>query len=320
MSTPTKVLAVSGGGWKGAYSRPIAEHEWLHALASDEPYDGAMGTSVGALIMAMVVQGKLDELKAFWDSLDTKSPWFGIPGYLKPLWPWLLLHVITLSWLKDVFRKPKWYLPWTWTGYWPCFVRRPEALFSLDPLRPMLEEHLDPPAFQCPLAVGFIDRVTGRYRVEVIDKDTPKDLAIDFIMASSVMAFIMAPVRKDGAALVDGGHDHPQTAVPEEWAFGLEKLDAVFHQVLEEPPSSIEDDLFEAFLWVWENMMHLAVVEDLEDLQELAEGGVEVRMWAPSTSLGGLLDASRETLQEREERGVNDIPRFRTLVGVESSS
>lgn len=268
-----KVLLASGGAFKGAYQVPI-----LKALWERGNYDAVLGTSVGSINLAMIAQDKAQVLENIWSDLNTEDPWFGVPNFLKPLW------------LKTV-------LPWG---------KRPEGLFSLDPVRDLLRRHVDPQSFRCIYGCGVVRRDHGEHVTIVHGGENTKTLH-DHILASSAMCGIMEPVYRDGEALVDGGHRHVLPVIPEAWLRHVKEVDAVFCQVLRD--DALPDPKTNAIgnlLWSIEMALQNTALEDFEDLKELADKGMKVRVWSPKESLGGMLDASSDTIERRIRIGKED--------------
>jgi predicted acylesterase/phospholipase RssA len=275
-----RLLIASGGAFKGAYQVPI-----LRALTERGAYDAMLGTSVGSINLSLAAQDKFDVLEGFWDDLDTKDPWLGIPGFLKPLW---------------------------WKALIP-FAERPEGLFSIEPVRALLEKHVDPTQFRCVYGCGIVIRDEGKHITAIHGRhsDTVQKLH-DHILASSAMCGIMAPIRcgLGSEALVDGGHKHVIPTIPERWLHTVKEIDVVFCQVLDEGAlPDPEGGALSNLLWGIEVALHNTALEDLEDLRELAAAGKKVRVWAPTKSLGGMLDASARTIARRTQAGREDIDR-----------
>jgi predicted acylesterase/phospholipase RssA len=270
-----RLLLAGGGAFKGAYQVPILTHLWR----TRGPYDAVIGTSVGAINLSMIAQDSAAALLGIWRALNDRDPTFGIKGFMRPAW-WRLLES--------------------------------DGLYSLAPMRAMLEQHVNPDRLRCPLVCGVVARSTGEHRLLKFDsRSRTKDLH-DGIVASSSMSGIHVPLRIGGEDLVDGGHHHVVGPIPQEWMGAVREVDAVFCQELE-PPSAAPDGLVGAFGWALDTAMRLTALEDLEDLAEIARTGVRVRVWSPGVPLGGMLDASRETISRRLALGMADIDRQMVL-------
>jgi len=269
-----RVLVASGGAFKGAYQVPI-----LKALWERGNYDAVLGTSIGAINLCMVAQDKIDVLEKVWGSIDTKDPWFGVPGFLKPLW----FNAV---------------LPWG---------KRPEGLFSIEPLRDMLRKHLDPMQLRCAYGCGVTRRDCGEHITLIHGEENTHTLQ-DHILASSAMCGIMEPIWHDGEALVDGGHRHVVPTIPKAWLRHVKEVDVIFcqvlgHDALPDPSGNAVSNL----LWSLDCALHNTALEDLEDLRDLARTGVAVRVWSPKESLGGMLDADADTIRRRMRQGEEDL-------------
>jgi len=307
-----RLLWGGGGAWKGMFSVPIATHLWEQSLLEEDPYDAAGGTSVSAINMSMVVQEKFDALRGFWGELDTKNPIpGGIPGFIRCRIREIVLFYLTLSWVRDTF---------VWLRWFPKLVDMPDSLFDNAPVRKKLMKNVDPKEFRIPLAVGIVNWTTGAHETQIIDSATPRSLAVDWIVASTAMAGIFNPTVQGGQEKYDGGHHHVMPPVPEQWLpSDLTELsvDFIMHQVVGDYPgqagSIAVPDFLERFLWVLEQALHVAVMEDYEDMRELASAGARVRGWSPPFHLGGMLDASKDTLTMREEAGLDSLEKYETL-------
>ena len=271
-----RVLNLAGGAFKGAYQVPIAT-----ALCAANKYDLILGTSVGAINGAVLATKQPELLHSIWTGLDDRDPWGGVKGFLKPLW-----------WKIPLPGKP------------------PDGLFTLEPMRAMLERHVRPQSFQTPYGCGYVVRNTGAYRVVHFDETAKASELHDAIMASSAMSGIMEAIRVGDEDRVDGGHRNVLARMPK----GVKEVDAVFCTELaplEKP--RCERGALNAILWGIESALHNTALEDLEDLRELARSGVKVRVWAPKVSLGGMLDASAEMIGTRMQLGTQDLGKPLTL-------
>lgn len=74
-------LALQGGGTKGAYEVGV----WKGLRELDIPISGVAGTSIGALIGAMIVQDRYDELCDIWEHLSPNTIFSGDESFYRTL-------------------------------------------------------------------------------------------------------------------------------------------------------------------------------------------------------------------------------------------
>ncbi len=139
-------LVLSGGGARGAFEAGVAT-----ALADEERFDIVCGTSIGALNGSIVAQGETAALRDIWREIAAR-------------------RVIRLDERLDVWRKIGRDVR---TGRLiPALSRLSRAripkfgritgLLDWDPVRSILEEHLDAARIRLPFVIGATDITHGR--------------------------------------------------------------------------------------------------------------------------------------------------------------
>lgn len=278
-----RLLTITGGGWKGAWSAMLARKLW-----QDNRYDGVAGVSVGSLNgMLGPCLEQWDTLFQLWDSCDTRNPIFGIKGFLRPRY-----HAAPFR--KDI-----------------------DGAFDLAPLAKLCDQYVDPKDMRRPLCVGYVDRKAGVYCEQIIDTDTPKSLARDLLLASSAQSGIMCSIPLPGGAIgVDGGHRHV-SPVCLKWRDQATHIHALYHQRPEDVGKDRERrrGIMPAIGWTLGYQFDMTAKEDFEDLRELAMTGVHVEFYQPSEDLGSMLDASRSSIQRRYKLGIDSYWRPQILPG-----
>lgn len=263
----TWTVIEQGGGWLGRFGTPI-----LRGLARDEgPPDQYGGVSVGALNVAMAAQGSWKALDKLWDGIDDGFALDGIRGYTR-----LALNKGGVWSIKPLFKKIVRNTSLTDIRT-PCFF----GVTTRDPF-------------------AYLNLHTG---------DMNRDARLHRAIAgSAAIAFVFQPVPMniDGEkrSVRDGGHMH---SIP--WVPTVEpgdRIDVIVHHPLDasvEVPDEHKNQLVSELEWLVWAQFHNAHYHGLMRMQQLADEGADVRVWAPHVPLGGMLKADRETLEWRESLG-----------------
>lgn len=193
-------LALQGGGSHGAFTWGV-----LDRLLEDETlaFDGASGTSAGALNAAVLATGLAEggregarrALTAFWhDIADQQSPYGSCFGAW-PVAPGGNLGAFNLDW------NP--FYAWS-TQFLRSFSPYQFNPLGTNPLRQVLQRHVRPHALKKgPLSLYVTATAvrTGQPRVF-----TRHDLSIDALLASACLPQLFRAVQIDGQAYWDGGY------------------------------------------------------------------------------------------------------------------
>jgi hypothetical protein len=241
-------------------------------LMARHDYDLILGVSVGSINGVLAAQDDLDVLKEFWDALDDKSPLFGVKGFLSPA------------------------------------VHRWKALYSLNPLRRHLEEHVSLAKLKINYGCGIVLKEGMRESREYItalseNMGSDKELH-EMIVGSSAIAGFMEPgewnVDGKDRLLFDGGHLHVLPKPPKEATI----IDAVFCDLLKpNRRRANKNNLIDNILWGMDTLEDKNRIADFEDLKVLAESGVKINVYAPHRSPGGRLEANQDIIRYRYKLG-----------------
>ena len=174
-----RALVLSGGGAKGAWQVGACHH-----LIVERRYwfDVIAGVSAGAVNGAALAPARdVEELERELEHL--RSVWFGLRGS------------------HDIYRRRA-------GAALGMVLGRRSSLYEVAPLRRVLEQHLDPPrvaASPIRLRVGYVDRLSGRYRSAGNDHAA----LVDAVLASCALPLVFPPVPlRNGTKAelgVDGG-------------------------------------------------------------------------------------------------------------------
>ena len=285
MTATLRVLLLSGGGWHGAVQVPI-----LRELLKTNLYDLVLGVSVGSVNGVTLACGAFESVTVpLWDSLDDHSPIDGIKGFLSP------------AYLGG------------------------RALFKLAPLRKLLEQHIpaDGSKLQSGFGAGYVVRETGEYETAVFLPahadpvlqgqvanafGSPKLGIHDAIVASAAVAGVMEPVSAAGRTHCDGGHVHVLPRIPDSLLPFISRIDAVFCKPVQhwsKKPTTAVDGIADAFSWAIEMQMEAPREADFAWLQATKAKfpAMGIRVFAPTSVHGGMLDARREDILTRYALG-----------------
>jgi predicted acylesterase/phospholipase RssA len=260
-----RVLCLSGGGFKGAFQIPIIEY-----LVAAYEYDLILGVSVGSINGVLAAQGDLELMREFWESIDCKSPLFGVRNFLR------------------------------WSAY------RGRGWFSLAPLVKLLKTHVSLDKLQIPYGCGVVARETSKYyTLLAADMDGDRYLHKS-IQASAAIAALMEPVviKVDGKSMLmsDGGHRHVLPVPPYETVH----VDAVFcNKITPDRRHRVQvDKMFEAFAWLFDMQVDNYTFSDFRDLEKRClETGMTATVYSPENAHGSLLACDQSTLQARMHEG-----------------
>ena len=173
----TTVLALSGGGAKGAFQAGALE------VLRDEGYsfDAISGVSVGALNGAMLATGQFEKLLEIWSNITPD-------------------RVLKKNSLLKLARK---YLTFT-LG----FSSPPVSRYNNAPLRRLMEEVLLGKSVNLPFRFGYVKLESGEYVNATIRRQEGHKINqadIKRVLASTAIPVFFNPVRFGDSTAVDGG-------------------------------------------------------------------------------------------------------------------
>ena len=205
MSEHCNVLILQGGGALGAYQAGVYEH--LHK--NDMRIDWVIGTSIGAINAALIVgnppETRIQQLRAFWDSLSPDAV------HRASFWPsmsaWTDVNstVSTMGALVngvDGFFKPRPGAIWNINAKVPL---REAGFYDTTPLKSTLEKYID---------FDYLNQGHIRLSVCAVDLDNGQSAVFDsskqrisaeHIMASGALPPGFPPIEIEGRAYWDGG-------------------------------------------------------------------------------------------------------------------
>ncbi|MGP0060614.1 MAG: patatin-like phospholipase family protein [Beijerinckiaceae bacterium] len=192
------VLVMQGGGALGAYHCGV--YQALHE-GGLEP-DWIIGTSIGAITGALIAGNKperrLQQLRAFWDDIETVGPWDLLPPLLRSYFAkW---GVITTG--VPGFFVPNFAANLGWRT--PVGIEN-ASVYSIAPLKPTLAKHIDfdqlnsgTPHF----SFGLVHVDSGK--LHYFDNRKNK-ISLDHVLASGALPPSFPAVRINGEAYWDAG-------------------------------------------------------------------------------------------------------------------
>ncbi len=217
-------LALQGGGSHGAFTWGV-----LDRLLEDETLDIAAlsGTSAGALNAAVLASGWADggrigarqALAAFWADVGTSPGCFGSfgtpggwPGAVAGLGSFNLDHQPSYAWFNQFVRL---FSPYQFNP------------LGNNPLRALLNEHVDPAALRDgPLQVFVTATAVRTGQPRIFDRH---DLSIDALLASACLPQIFKAVEIDGQPYWDGGYSGNPSLWP--LIYSTDALDVVLVRI-----------------------------------------------------------------------------------------
>ncbi|OGO76697.1 MAG: hypothetical protein A2Y23_10925 [Clostridiales bacterium GWB2_37_7] len=172
-------LVLGGGGAKGCYEIGV----WKALIELDIPIKAVVGTSVGALNGAIMVQGDFDIAYKLWTNLDMQS--------VIDLETTTLLDSKQLN-LKELISSAK-------------RIIENKGL-DITPLRKMLTQYVNETVIrQSPIDFGLVAFSLSDFKpVTVFKNEIPEGLLIDYLLASSCLPGFR-PLVINNKRFVDGG-------------------------------------------------------------------------------------------------------------------
>lgn len=268
-----RVLALSGGGFRGAFQVPVIEY-----LLNLYQYDLILGVSVGSINGALAAQGDLDIMHKFWESIDCKNPIFGVPGFLS----FAAHRGKGLFSLKPVRDKLEQYV-------------------SLDKIKIPFG------------AGVVARETGHYYTLLANKMKTNKELHDAIIGSSAIaglMEPVIMDLEDTNRPMIisDGGHRNVLPEYPPETTH----IDAIFCNPLtpDRRKRAQVDRIIEAAAWAFDIQMDSYTFADFEKLQLLCSAGnMTANVYAPNVSIGSLLTSDADTLKQRMYQGICAINR-----------
>lgn len=282
----------SGGAWHGAVQVPVVLHLIEERKRTGRPdYDARLCVSVGCANGVTDAQGDFRPVATdLWGSLDDRSPIDGIKDFLAPA------------------------------------IMGGKGFYKLDPLRRKQLQRIPPDGSKLRSAIGcgITIRQTGKYETPLFlppnwKSDDPRGPLLraafgaprcgihDAMIASMAIAPIMEPVVLPGATACDGGHVHVLPHIPDSLLPYVGEIDALFCKPITHTDiraTKDVDGICEAALWAVEMQMEQTRIHDFAWLRSIASTyGIKVRVFAPPSVHGGMLDARREDIEARYALG-----------------
>lgn len=281
MEARKATLVLSGGGAKGAFQ--VGAEQVLREEGGFQ-WERVFGVSAGALNAALVAQGEYARLREVWDTIRE----------------------------GDVYDQAGWL-----TVAWRLALLKKTGLYDHTALRRTIEKHAAGRPFRIPLHVGRVSLVSGRY--ELVSSDSPEIL--DAVWHSASMPVIWEVVGPQ--AFADGGLRNV-TPLGDALDFNPTELVVVVtspEAIAPAPPPA--DIAAAAIRSLTDITIHEIMVDDVRQFvringlvqQAAAQGALLFRddgtpyryfpisVIQPDSSLGDVLDFSREAIRDRIEAG-----------------
>lgn len=273
-------LLLSGGGWHGAVQKPVIE-----SLQSDSVHHNLIfGVSVGSVNGAALACDVFNSVAVpLWENLDDRHILDGIKGFLSPA------------------------------------ILRGKGLFSLCPLEKLISSKIKTGMLKTTFGAGHVIRETGEYKTSLFWPTSVRPRLsmtglqqmnfTDAIIASAAVAGVMEPVELGGSqTLCDGGHVHVLPRIPDEMLPTVSSIDAVFCKPIshwKNLPTSKVDNVVDAAVWAIEMQMESTRLADYEWLLLVKARfpNIKIRVFAPLSVHGGMLDAKRSDILARYKLG-----------------
>jgi NTE family protein len=231
-------LALQGGGSHGAFTWGV-----LDRLLQDETLNIAAvsGTSAGALNAAVMACGWAEggrlgarqALAAFWQAVSGQPACFGSVN--AGVAPGGDLGRFNL----DINPAFAWFNAWL-----RMFTPQQLNPLGLDPLRDVVQRHVDPDALRrSPLAVFVTATSVRTGQPRVFDNRESADLDLPALLASACLPTLFKPVQIDGEPYWDGGYSGNPSLWP--LIYGTEAVDLLLVRInplsRPQPPSTAEE-------------------------------------------------------------------------------
>lgn len=281
MKARVATLVLSGGGTRGAFQ--VGAEQVLREEGGFQ-WERIFGVSVGALNGLLLAQGEYERLLGVWRTIRE----------------------------EDVYRK------WSWPVIaWRLAVLKRAGIYDAGALRKTIEKHAAGRPFRIPFYVGRVSLLSGAY--DLVSSDSPEIL--DAVWQSATMPVIWEPIGK--GAWVDGGLRNV-TPLGDAIDVGPGTLVVVNCSPDEPEPAERPKDIIAA---IKRSINDIAINEIMvNDVREFVRinrlvrqarekgfelesesgkpyGDYEICVIRPATSLGDVLDFSREVIAQRLEAG-----------------
>lgn len=284
------LLSLSGGAWRGA-----VQYWVLHDLMKRHSYAAIYGVSVGSINGVMASMGKLNQLLAFWESID------GLKGYLTLRWLYLV------GWFLGI------------VPLWEKFTKRPimGGLYSMRGLHEKLLADAHLADVKTPFVAGAVSLNSGKYyEFDTRSMQDDERLALACLASSCMAPFMTPPTIEFEAgggpeAGFDGGGRHI-FPIPMQEALRARRAGkkVVIHAIgcmplerIRRVPTIKVSGLVELALRGVEILQAEVYETDILQLRKAVGPGGEVHLWIPAEHPGGSFEADRDTIRRRLDIG-----------------
>lgn len=273
------VVLAQSGGLKCSFQVPI-----LRELCRDRMPDLIVGNSGGALNGVMAAQGEMDALEDLWRQAGDIAPW---------RWKgdrWDLLEKIRLV-IGGILSKSK------------------RGLYDLSEIRSCVEDRVRLDKLKTKFACGVTVRETFSY-LNLLAEDMHSDQELQrSLLASSAIAGLFYPVDMEVNGVTrtcsDAGHLHTIPLVPRRYRRRVKSLDLIMTSPLQEQQRSREEvnGLLKSVEWAMEIASMTTQIHGLRQIKFMAEQGVKIRIFAPKSHLGGIIEGADQMIEDRMQKG-----------------
>ncbi len=189
-------LALQGGGAKGSYH--IGVWKALRKLNID--FDAVVGTSVGALNAALIVQDDFDVAVKLWENLTTENV-FIADKQVHQFFREFSFDGANIHDYKNVFDRER----------WEVYQKIVHSIYNnggldISPLKQLIASMLDEDKIRSSrLDFGLVTiNLTDFKPMKLFINDIPKGKLVDYLLASSFLP-VFKQEKLDGKIFLDGG-------------------------------------------------------------------------------------------------------------------
>ena len=248
-------MVLCGGGSLGSYEIGA----WKYLREKGMSFDIVTGTSIGAINGAMVATDEFDKAEELWSTLAADKVMVNGVNFYNGFFK---------DGLSEVSKK---FFPFAKT-----YLKNGGA--DISPLVKLVHQTIDPHKVKnSPIQLGIVTTTyPGMKEVDVLLNDTPEELILDYLHASSACYPIFPPYKVKGKSYIDGGY-HNNLPIDFALRLGADKIVAVLLHAVPKMPQHPE-------------MMSLPFVTTIR----------------PSRDTGSIMDFYGETTRNNMVLGYND--------------